>query len=658
MVQSLGISVGNANSYVAAGQGGGIELLLNEYSNRSTPSMVAFNDECRAMGMDASSNLFMNFKNTIYDLMVLLGKPYKDLQLEDANGRPLYSFKIEEGPNGEALVVVRHLGQERKFTITQVLAMLFTKLRGIAHDATDCVLSCPQFYNDTQKAALMQAALVSGLKPLQIITDMSAVILNYAYYRTTKEDTHKFIALVNIGQSNLQSVIAWFTPKEDAVRILAAESEPIGGRDFDRCLAEHFIKTHQLSLTPKSYLKLVSACEKLKRLLSANANEIPINVESLISEDKDFTARIDRAAFEELGQPILQRIESCLRRTLENAQATFAKMMAETAEGAKAAEVARAAEATKAVELAKKAEAAKAKKAAVAAKVAEEAKAAAAAAKQAQEESKKEAAAVEQEANGDSAAPATEQGGEKPNSANNKETPMEAESEELTKATNEETKAIQAAKDAKAAEKSMSSQANKLTKLAQLKFELQVVEMVGGSIRVPSIKQLTQNVFNLTPSTTLNTDEAVARGCVLHCATLHPGMKVKREVKIFNSESVEFNKPSSLTCDKDLRRIELELVQQDRKYRSRTEARNTLEEYIYTERSKLQEGDQFLQQLSEALEWLSSDEGEEASEEVYNIKLAELKSISEARLTEAKKSEEKKVEAQQQANNNVEAPKS
>lgn len=625
MVQSLGISLGNANSYVAAGQGGGIEILLNEYSNRSTPTMVAFTDHSRSIGVDASSNLFMNLKNTIYDLMVLVGKSYKEVAALNSN--PPYFFTFEEGSDGQALVVVRHLGQERKFTITQVLAMLFTKLRGVASGSTDCVISCPQFFNDQQKAAVVNAALIAGLNPLQIISDMSAVVLNYAYYRTTKDDTHKFIAFINFGQSNLQTVIAWLTPKEDLVRILAAESESFGGRDFDKLLADYFVREHKLQLTPKSYLKLVFACEKLKKNLSATTNEIPIHVESLISEDKDFTARIDRATFESLSQSILEKVESCFQRTLESAQSNFEKVIAGIAESSKAAEVARAAEAAKAVEAAKKAESAKAKRAA------EEAKAAEAITASAGQQAKESE---------DTKETTIETNGEKPvengEETKGKEVPMETEPEELAKAKLEEAKAVQAAKSARAAEKSMASQANKLTKLAELKFDLKTVELVGGSTRVPAIKQLAQKVFNLPPSTTLNTDEAVARGCVLHCATLHPGMKVKREVQILNSAS--FFKPSSLTRDKELHRIESDLVESDKRYKSRTEARNNLEEYIYSERSKLQEGDLLLTGLTETLDWLFSDEGEDAPEEEYITRLGELKKAREAKSVESNNKEQ------------------
>lgn len=44
---------------------------------------------------------------------------------------------------------------------------------------------------------------------------------------------------------------------------------------------------------------------------------------------------------------------------------------------------------------------------------------------------------------------------------------------------------------------------------------------------MPSVKQLVSTVFGMEPSTTLNQDEAVARGCALQCAILSPTFKVR-----------------------------------------------------------------------------------------------------------------------------------
>lgn len=57
--------------------------------------------------------------------------------------------------------------------------------------------------------------------------------------------------------------------------------------------------------------------------------------------------------------------------------------------------------------------------------------------------------------------------------------------------------------------------------------DIHSVEIVGGSSRIPAIKQLIEKVFKKVPSTTLNQDEAVSRGCALQCAMLSPAVRVR-----------------------------------------------------------------------------------------------------------------------------------
>ncbi|BFF96611.1 heat shock 70 kDa protein 4 [Drosophila madeirensis] len=66
--------------------------------------------------------------------------------------------------------------------------------------------------------------------------------------------------------------------------------------------------------------------------------------------------------------------------------------------------------------------------------------------------------------------------------------------------------------------------------LAESKLQLDdihSVEIVGGSSRIPSVKQLIEQVFNKPASTTLNQDEAVSRGAALQCAIMSPAVRVR-----------------------------------------------------------------------------------------------------------------------------------
>ncbi|XP_049865586.1 heat shock 70 kDa protein 4 isoform X2 [Pectinophora gossypiella] len=57
--------------------------------------------------------------------------------------------------------------------------------------------------------------------------------------------------------------------------------------------------------------------------------------------------------------------------------------------------------------------------------------------------------------------------------------------------------------------------------------DIHSIEIVGGSTRIPAVKGLIEQVFGKQPSTTLNQDEAVSRGCALQCAMLSPAVRVR-----------------------------------------------------------------------------------------------------------------------------------
>ncbi|KAF9207815.1 adenyl-nucleotide exchange factor sse1 [Haplosporangium sp. Z 27] len=57
--------------------------------------------------------------------------------------------------------------------------------------------------------------------------------------------------------------------------------------------------------------------------------------------------------------------------------------------------------------------------------------------------------------------------------------------------------------------------------------EIDAVELVGGSTRIPALKERIQAFFNKDLSSTLNQDEAIARGAALQCAILSPSFKVR-----------------------------------------------------------------------------------------------------------------------------------
>lgn len=84
----------------------------------------------------------------------------------------------------------------------------------------------------------------------------------------------------------------------------AAYDKHFGGRNFDYAIAEHFADEFKgkykidVRENPKAYYRVLTAAEKLKKVLSANT-QAPFNIESVMN-DVDVSSSLTRR-FGKLG---------------------------------------------------------------------------------------------------------------------------------------------------------------------------------------------------------------------------------------------------------------------------------------------------------------------------------------------------------------------
>lgn len=96
----------------------------------------------------------------------------------------------------------------------------------------------------------------------------------------------------------------------------------LGGSDFDRLIAEHFadefVTRYHINAREnrRAYVRLLLESERLKKLMSANTQEIPLNIECFINE-KDVTGKMCREQFEKLSTSLLDRAEMTMRQILQ-----------------------------------------------------------------------------------------------------------------------------------------------------------------------------------------------------------------------------------------------------------------------------------------------------------------------------------------------------
>ncbi|KAF3784621.1 Heat shock protein 14 [Nymphaea thermarum] len=325
----VGFDFGNESCVVAVARQRGIDVVLNDESKRETPAIVCFGDKQRFIGTAGASSSVMNPKNSVSQIKRLVGRSFCDPQLQqDLRSLP---FKVTEGPDGFPLIHVHYLGVERAFSPTQLLGMVLANLKGIAEKnlttaVVDCCIGIPIYFTDLQRRAVLDAATIAGLHPLRLFHETTATALAYGIYKTDLPESDQLnVAFIDIGHASMQICIAGF--KRGQLRILAhAFDQSLGGRDFDEVLFQHFASKFkdeykiEIYSNARACQRLRTACEKLKKVLSANP-EAPLNVECLMDE-KDVRGFIKREEFEQISVPILERVKRPLERALHDAGLT------------------------------------------------------------------------------------------------------------------------------------------------------------------------------------------------------------------------------------------------------------------------------------------------------------------------------------------------
>ncbi|XP_061642594.1 heat shock 70 kDa protein 4b [Phyllopteryx taeniolatus] len=326
----VGFDVGYLNCYVAVARAGGIETVANEYSDRCTPACVSFGPRNRSIGAAAKSQVVTNCKNTVQGFKRFHGRTFSDPFVQRLKSSLVYD--VAQMPTGTTGIKVMYMEEEKVFSIEQVTAMLLTKLKETAESAlkkpvADCVVSVPCYYTDSERRSLVDAAQIAGLNCLRLMNETTAVALAYGIYKQdlpAPEEKARNVVFVDLGHSGYQTSVCAFN--KGKLKVLATACDPeLGGKDFDEVVVKYFCeefgKTYKLDVKskPRALVRLYMECEKLKKLMSANSSDLPLNIECFMNEI-DVTGKLNRGQFEEMSADLLARVEPPLQSLLEQAK--------------------------------------------------------------------------------------------------------------------------------------------------------------------------------------------------------------------------------------------------------------------------------------------------------------------------------------------------
>eukprot|EP01061_Rhynchopus_euleeides_P024839 TRINITY_DN3_c0_g4_i1.p2 TRINITY_DN3_c0_g4~~TRINITY_DN3_c0_g4_i1.p2 ORF type:complete len:670 (+),score=353.28 TRINITY_DN3_c0_g4_i1:72-2081(+) len=321
----VGIDLGTTYSVVGVYQNDKVEIIANEQGNRITPSVVSFTDEGREVGDSARNQMSSNPENTIYAVKRLVGRNADDKTVVE--DKKILSYKIVSGKEGAAAVRVTTKQGAKTFTPEEVSAMVLQKMKDVAqtylggeHEVKNAVVTVPAYFNDAQRQSTRNAGTIAGLNVVRILNEPTAAAIAYGLDTAGGE---KKVLVFDLGGGTFD--VSLLSIDNGFFEVEATNGDThLGGEDFDNRIVAYFVKVvkeqhkKDISGNPVALARLRKASEDAKRKLST-APVALVEVEDIV-EGVTLSSKLTRAKFEELNMDLFKGTLEPVKAVLEDAK--------------------------------------------------------------------------------------------------------------------------------------------------------------------------------------------------------------------------------------------------------------------------------------------------------------------------------------------------
>ncbi|MDD5750046.1 MAG: molecular chaperone DnaK [Candidatus Pacebacteria bacterium] len=319
MSKILGIDLGTTNSAMAIVEGGTSKIIENKEGGRTTPSIVSLtkNNE-RLVGVIAKRQAITNPQNTIFSIKRLIGRNFSDKETQ--KDKTLLPYEIREKSDGGVEVKMG----DKWHTPQEISAMILQKLKQDAEDKTgekitQAIITCPAYFDDSQRKATKVAGEIAGLEVLRVINEPTAAALAYGLDKKKNQQ----IVVYDFGGGTFD--ISVLDVSQDTVEVKATGGDThLGGDDFDQKIMDWVVaefKKEQgvdLSKDTLALQRIKEAAEKAKIELSTSM-ETEINLPFITSDasgPKHLLLKLGRAKLESMVEDDIKRSIELVKQTL------------------------------------------------------------------------------------------------------------------------------------------------------------------------------------------------------------------------------------------------------------------------------------------------------------------------------------------------------
>lgn len=304
---AIGIDLGTTNTVVAVATDQKAEVLRDAAGRALLPSIVAYGDAVR-VGEMARHELLDRPETVVSSIKRLMGRGADDLRTLAG------TLPFELAPPAEGGMVRLKIG-DRVLSPVEISAEILRAAKAraeaaLGRDVDRAVITVPAYFDDAARTATRDAARLAGLEVLRLVNEPTAAALAYGLDREV-EGTY---AVYDLGGGTFD--FSLLRLEKGVFQVLATSGDAaLGGDDFDHAIADRFLAERGTAVD--------SSQAKLSLVLARIAKECLTTQDPwsgmLDLDDKPSRHTIDRATFEAMIEPLVDRTIAICRGVLDDA---------------------------------------------------------------------------------------------------------------------------------------------------------------------------------------------------------------------------------------------------------------------------------------------------------------------------------------------------
>ncbi len=300
MGKVVGIDLGTTFSAIAyVNDHAQEEIIPNAEGDRTTPSVIMFEDENVVVGKIAKQNASAVPEQIVEFVKREMGKSKEEYSRE-------YGGKVYSAEELSALILQK-LKQDAEAELNE--------------EITDAVITVPAYFKDAEREATRNAGKIAGLNVLQVVNEPTAAALAYGIDQHGSDQT---VFVFDLGGGTFDVAIMRVSGSE--LEMIATNGDHrLGGKDWDdkiiTFVADTFQNEHRVNplLDLHAYqeiqLSAISAKESLSQRQKARIR--------CSHDGKSSNVEVTREKFEELTADLVERCSSLCVIVLDEAGMTW-----------------------------------------------------------------------------------------------------------------------------------------------------------------------------------------------------------------------------------------------------------------------------------------------------------------------------------------------